>query len=1068
VDLRRVEEAFSRARRLEARERATFLRELDTGIRGEVEALLSHHEAAEGVDLEPPFAGAAPRIWAELTGPPAPALEGFTVLRRLGSGAMGTVYEAEQARPRRRVAIKMPHLPTAEGRARFEREARMLARLEHPGIARILAQGKEETPDGPRPYLVMEMVDGVPLHEYARGRGLRVVLDLLRQVCDAVAHAHVRGVMHRDLKPGNILVTQAGEVKVLDFGLARPIEGGSLRTREGNVLGTLAYMSPEQASGDPGAVDTRSDVYAIGVIAYELVAGRLPLALEGRSLPEALRAIREEEPPRLERCGDLAWIVAKAMEKEKRRRYSNADALGEDLARYAANEPVLARPPTATYQLRKFVRRHRALVGGAAATVLALVIGLAVAIGFARAEHRQEARARHVAALAQLRLACAALDAGLPGLLSQHLAGVPDDERGWAWRHLLQRRDTSETSVPHGLHLRKGELGADAAVAAILEWSGRAHLLDARTGEPLPGPERWSGGGWLGACLGGGEAWMARRDGDHVLLRSAGGRELRVAGRTEGALAADPSGALLAIGLTGPEHACVLVDVATGGERWRAALDDAPYALSFSGDGSALAIGSRDATVRVYDVADGRLRFAVRTETQNVECIALDGTGRRLAIGSLDHSIEIRDAETGELRHRLTGHGAAVRCLAFSPASGLLVSGASDRTMRVWDPRTGDCRRILQGHESAVMAIGFEPDGTFRSLSLEDLRTWRRDDPGVLRAHAGIADGNPEPYVYGVAFRPDGAHVASCGWDRTTRVFDATTRRELACFRSNAPVRAVAYSPDGRWIASASDVIEVRDADTGAPRGRYAQGRGSWQRVVFLPGGNRLVAAHARHLDLVDLESGKVRSWPCGPTGFARVACTPDGALMAYGEGKTDVVLRRVADGEVVTRWMADRRGVDCFAVSPDGRLLATGGGDSVVRLWSLPGGEPVAALRGHTLVVYALAFSPDGRWLASGSDDHTIRLWDLDRHEERLTLEGHERYVFDVAFSPDGRTLASASGDNTVRFWSIVPERERAAAARAIDAAEAALREGRPAGDGEAARRAAGDLALERGASGG
>ena len=316
-----------------------------------------------------------------------PPIGGYRLLETLGEGGMGTVYKAEQDRPRRIVALKVikPGVITEEMRRRFDRETQVLGRLQHPGIAQIYEAGTTDQATGGQPYFAMEFVaDGRPITAHAAAARLTtdVRLALLAEVCDAVHHAHQRGVIHRDLKPANILVDPTGQPKVLDFGIARVTDSdiqATMQTDVGQLLGTLPYMSPEQVAGDVLDLDTRSDVYALGVVLYELLAERLPYEVAGRALTEVARVIAEEEPASLRTPGrtldaDVELIVRKALEKERTRRYQFAAELAADLRRYLAHEPIEARAPTTIYQLRKFARRHVALVGGVAATVVALVI----------------------------------------------------------------------------------------------------------------------------------------------------------------------------------------------------------------------------------------------------------------------------------------------------------------------------------------------------------------------------------------------------------------------------------------------------------------------------------------------------------------------------------------------------------------------------------------------------------------------------------------------------------------------------------------------------------------------
>jgi non-specific serine/threonine protein kinase/serine/threonine-protein kinase len=289
------------------------------------------------------------------------------------------------------VALKVirPGYFSARAVRRFEHEAAVLARLRHPGIAQIYEAGTAAHALGARPFFAMELIEGEPLVEFARRRklGTRARLELFAKVCEGVQHAHQKGVIHRDLKPGNILVDPSGQPKILDFGIARSTDADvlatTLATGIGQLIGTLSYMSPEQAAGDSRDLDTRSDVYALGVVLFELLTGRLPHDLAGKSIPEALRVISAHDPTRLSSLdklfrGDLDTIVSKTLEKDRTRRYGSASALGADVRRYLADEPISARPDSTVYQLGKFAKRNKALVAGVCATMAVLAAGTVV------------------------------------------------------------------------------------------------------------------------------------------------------------------------------------------------------------------------------------------------------------------------------------------------------------------------------------------------------------------------------------------------------------------------------------------------------------------------------------------------------------------------------------------------------------------------------------------------------------------------------------------------------------------------------------------------------------------
>ena len=467
----RVRVAYLAAREKNQVERAALLDNLcgeDALVREEVQSLLSSAERADrflktpALHVDFPVDNASQRAASlrnegpgkdgriETTGkrPPIERLGQYRILDVLGAGGMGVVYRAQQERPRRTVALKVikPGIDSAEALSRFAHEGEILGRLQHPGIAQVFETGTADAGSGPQPYFAMELIRGVPLADFASSRRLDIParLELVAKVCDAVHHAHQKGVIHRDLKPGNILVDASDQPKILDFGVARVTDADvnkvTLQTAVGQLVGTIAYMSPEQVHGDPSDLDTRSDVYSLGVICYELLTGRLPVDIFEKSIPQAARAILEEEPPLLSSVnrlfrGDIEAIVAKALEKNRVCRYQSASDFADDIRRHLSDQPIAARPMTTMYQLRKFARRNRALVASVTVAFASLTAGLiyvtqerdrAVQAEALAEQRREEADRQRVEAERQSAIARAVNDF----LNDDLLAAVNPDEAG--------------------------------------------------------------------------------------------------------------------------------------------------------------------------------------------------------------------------------------------------------------------------------------------------------------------------------------------------------------------------------------------------------------------------------------------------------------------------------------------------------------------------------------------------------------------------------------------------------------------------------------------------------------
>ncbi|MHC5539068.1 protein kinase domain-containing protein [Singulisphaera rosea] len=1080
----RLQELFDQAVSTPASDRASFLDlacEGDPGLRAELEALLAcdaefdDRGEAEGLLRSPVLrlprteVGELPKTWN-----PAPPVRigRYRIGRRIAEGGMGAVYEAEQDNPRRVVALKVvrPNLTSSEVLRRFVHEARILAKLHHPGIAQVYEAGLAD--DG-KPFFAMEFVRGLPLDEFANRKELDLVarVALLARVCEAVQHAHDQNVIHRDLKPANILVEDSGQPKVLDFGVARvtgadPMTGVGL-TQTGQLLGTPSYMSPEQIAADPASIDRRADVYALGVILFQLVTHRLPYRLEDRPLVEVSRLILEQDPPRLSSIdralrGDLETIVAKALEKDPSRRYHSALAMAEDLRRWQANEPILARPPSTLYHLGRFARRHTALVGGVFATALALLLGIISTLVFAIGEARQrgEAEQNARAALVEKREAlfqayCARMAAAAAAFsvhdiveAARELDAAPVDLRGWEWRQLHSRLDDSTTVIP----LADGSGGVlvpgqdrlrfgvvDVTGLRLFNMGGREELslrFETRNKSLVSAVDGRQG---LRTAV-----WSKEETFD--LYDQGSHRSARIDYREPISVrsALSPDGTRLVLPRNeGGRIRLGVYDVASGREISR--LDGHPaniWAFAFSADGTRLASAGEDRLARVWDPSSGALIQTFQGHENKVLGVSFSPDGARLLTTSADGTVRQWDVATGrELESPYDRHSGYVTAASYSPDGRQVASTGSDRTVRVWQAKGRRDVAVLLGHTGNITDIAFDPDGLrLASLSQpsmlnfagdQTIRTWLVDPNAtlpVLRGHTGD--------VYPVAYSPDGRRIASGGWDQTVRLWDATTGELCATLTHPGPVHDLAFAPNGTWLVSASladSRLRIWDVVTAQLRREIELPPGSLRFLTIRPDGRRIAAtltlpnSEEAVMYVSDLESGR-----CLFSGtMVSIEYSPDGRWLAVRENDPKII--SLLDGEsheVVRRLTGHEERISSASFSPDGRQLASCGHDRTVRVWHLEDGG-CQVLRGHTDDVFAAAFHPDGTRLASGGRDRVIRIWNLSRGQEVAQLQGHTSYVWSLAFSPDGATLATGSGDLTVRLWDTAPLKVRYQARR-------------------------------------
>ncbi len=977
---------------------------------------------------------------------PGAQLGPYRIVDVIGRGGMGIVYRALQDRPRRSVALKVMSLGIGQPEAlrRFEREVEVLGLLQHPGICSIHGAGAIDlgTGLGEVPYFAMEWIDGLPLTEFASSRRLDVAArcELVAQVCDAVQHAHERDVVHRDLKPGNILVGDgAGQgpvARVLDFGIARAIHSDApapgFDTRTGLLLGTVHYMSPEQLGANARNIDARSDVYSLGAILFELLTGRLPLMLDGLPLGAVCDVVARQEPPSLAQidrrlAGDLAVITAKALQKDREDRYQSAGELAADLRRHLRHAPILARPLTATYQLRKFARRNRALVGSVAAALVVMAAGL-VALGIlashnkSLANHEREAREQLRGSLyrSQMRLGSDLLDrpGGVSRLRAILGAWVPaageTDLRGFEW-HLLDAAANRELQIlptataPQELiwpesarlvavaaaglteqdaadgHVRRG-FTAPAGLQGLFAASADGRILveplaatELRTVELATGASiaTFSSGDPFETCaLSADGALLATailRRGIAIWDARTGQRRAELPIRSLGGMAFSPSGDRFAAAIDQvdvPVSIWRTDDFARPPMALRRTGNDPVARLRFSPDGSRIATTGSAGWLRVWRTGDGTCAYEFEHPDELRGC-AFSRDGAILAVGCRDYGAHLHDLESGT--HRvLTGHGAIVDDVAWRADGERLATIGDDATIRIWDPADRGVERRLQLPTTQTATLGQltwpDADRVAIHICYSQTTTWHLDTNTVDGAYT---------------FGPPGSHY--------------------------------------RWTMA--NALLERLADPAGPAARTLDLREACL-LAASPDGVRLALASANRRSLQIWDGARLATLPGAPFLDVRGFAWIDAQRLLVVDGRDAIREIDATNGAE----LAVRPIPECtltIAVAADGSRAAIGCVDQAVRVLPAHGEGATLELRGHTNHVEAVAFAPDGRRLASGARDRTVKVWDLAAASE-VASYAVDAPVIALAWRSDGTGLAALCAQGEVRVWDARPKRPK------------------------------------------
>ncbi len=987
----------------------------------------------------------------------------YKLLRILGEGGYGIVYLAEQQRPmKRRVALKVikPGMDTKQVIARFEAERQALALLDHPNIARVFNAGST---DAGRPYFAMEYVKGVPITEHCDRYKLTIEerLKLFMTVCEAVQYAHQKAIIHRDIKPSNILVAYEGEKAVpmiIDFGVAKALSQSlterTLVTEQAQMVGTPEYMSPEQAEMTGQDIDTRTDVYSLGALLYELLTGTLPFdpqTLRQAGVEGMRRMIREQEPKTpsvrlstIERekslslaqqrrtdvrtlgrhlQGELDWITLKAMDKDRTQRYQTAYALAEDIQRYLNQEPVLAGPPSTIHKVRKFAVRNKGLFVSTAAiagvVILAAVVSFVLAIKATRAEKAETVQRQKAETLAlqqeedlyfnHIKLAQQELNANRPVPALDLLTKCPEHLRNWEW-HYLQRKSHFQEAPPLEFDDKviSFDFSPDGSKLAAFCANGKLVIRDRLAGKKtsytvrenltqLAYDSRTTYLKWVAFC----------HDGEHIAV-------------------------------IGDDHAVNLISIVSGKTvRHFSGHTDTVIKIVWSPDDFLLATVSNDKTIRLWNPAKEEPLETLESDLQ-IENVIFTENGENLIVNyfadlGYTRIFKVQDILSGQKAQGIEKYlGCIPTWMTLSPDGQRMATAMWDSTILLSDGEYNGLTR-LEGHVDIVYGVAFNADAS-RLASISHDLTVRLWDTATGREILSI--GGMDPFLHQVAFSKDGHELFVSHGMKTIKIFDASPFEKMQRLEPivlsghESLIMSVGYSPSGRQVISCSQ-------DGTARLWNASSGR---QESSIHAGPNAQFSADGRWIAATCFQEGCwfVKVWEANPPhqeqfsieveretlglSFSHnsqylVTGGPKGILYVY-DWKSNTKIGRLGRIE-----RPDNPFINYVTASPDGRYLALTGFDGNVTLWDATRlYEPQEGRLAYEggLSLFRVEFSPDGERLVVGGRNGEILILDAETGKALVPIQdAHGGNVYGVSFSPNGKYLASCSSDQTVRIWN-------------------------------------------------